>query len=143
MRETDGQLSEMVIRPKEIMSSDGTEDPVYNEFEMAYVYCYDESSQYFVSLSRCTSDELPEIMVLDQRCYKTGDLNVELKMNELRISMPPALAELLDGIAFYRIQYNFSREKLDALHSALGVVFRDGSHGVYTASFRMLGGTTP
>lgn len=124
-------LPTKVIQTQDLRTSDGTEDPIYNEFEMAYVYCEDDETGYCLSLSRCRSQELVGVMVLDQKCYNTRDLTVILSRDELRVQLSPAVADALDGIADYQVPLAITNKQFVALAAALSVLFQGGGRGTY------------
>lgn len=125
----------MVIYTRKLHTSDGTQDPVYNEFKMAYVYCEDDETKYCLSLSRCLPDELVQVMVLDQKCCNTREIAVELSQEQLRLSLSPAVAADLDGIAEYLVPLSVTNEQLGNLDAALVTIFQGGHRGKYDRLF--------
>lgn len=121
----------MLIRALEIRMSDGTMDPAYDEFEMAYVYCEDAESGYCVSLSRCRPDRHIEVMVRDQKCLKSNQVEVELTPTRLRILLSASLAKKLEGIAEYEVQLKLRRKQLRDLDRSLAVIFQRCKPGQY------------
>ncbi|WP_232452167.1 hypothetical protein [Burkholderia ubonensis] len=65
---------------------------------MAYLYCSDVQSGYCFSLSRFPADTSIEIMVIDERNFKVGDLaSVQFSGHSIHVVIDARTAAHLDG----------------------------------------------
>ena len=96
--------------------------------DLAHVLFEDENG-YCLSVSRFPDeDDLVEVMVYDQIAHKTADVEVELRRDQLRLTLSDAAAAELDGTGEYVVPLSATAEKLAKLDEALKVIF-DGKHG--------------
>ena len=96
--------------------------------DLAHVL-FEEESGYCLSVSRFPhEDDLVEVMVYDQIAHKTGDVEVELRPHQFRLTLSEAAAAELDGTTEYVVPLAASAEQLAELDEALRVIF-DGKHG--------------
>ena len=98
--------------------------------ELAFAYCVDESG-FCLSLSRFPTDELVEMMVIDQLTYQTREVAVELSREQLRVILSPTAAAALGGITEYLVPLTASDDELRELDAALSVIFECGGRGQY------------
>jgi hypothetical protein len=101
-----------------------------DDYEMAFVYCFDREKDYCFSLSRFPQENEIEIMVRDQINYKVNDLSVELRGSTLSVSIDQLLAAQLDGHATYTISLIETDDaEKEHLRDALRKIF-EGKHGL-------------
>lgn len=111
----------MILQTNGIASS--PKDPDYGD--MAFVYCVGPGGwgSYCVSLSRPPDESLIEVMVRDQTVHRTSEVSVELWPDKLNVKLSPAAAYRLDNITEYEVRFPPSAKEVEALHSALTVIF--------------------
>lgn len=96
--------------------------------DLAHVVFEDEDG-YCLSVSRFPDeDDLVEVMVYDQIAHRTGDVGVELRSDQFRLTLSEAAAAELDGTTEYVVPLAASPEQFAELDRALRVIF-DGKHG--------------
>ena len=96
----------------------------YNEkYNMAYMYCYDESKRYCFSLSRFPEGEEIEVMVLDQVNLKVDDLSVEFDSRQLVVQLEKNVADRLDGHDQYIIDVVLTEDEDLILRETLYKIF--------------------
>ncbi len=117
-----------------IFETDGFSTSTGDDECLAYVYCTDKNG-YCLSLARQLEDDLVEVMVNDQINHKTREIVVELKSNELRVSLSPGAALCLDRVAEYRVSLKVDSSELQELDAALTVIFEGGNRGRYVRFF--------
>ena len=90
---------------------------------------FEDHSGYCLSVSRFPDgDDLVEVMVYDQIAHKTGDVEVELRREQFRLTLSEAAAAELDGTTEYVVPLSATPEQVAQLDRALQVIF-DGKHG--------------
>ena len=110
--------------PDGFQTATGGED----DEDLAQALCEDEDG-YCLSVSRFgDEDDLVEVMVQDQIACKTGDVEVELRPDQFRLTLSEAAAAELDGVTEYVVPLSATAEELARLDEALQVIF-DGKHG--------------
>ena len=110
--------------PDGFQTATGTEP----DEDLAHVLCEDVSG-YCLSVSRFPAeDDLVEVMVYDQIAHKTGDVQVELRADEFRLTLSDEAAPALDGTTEYVVPLSATSEQLTRFDQALKVIF-DGKHG--------------
>lgn len=116
----------MVIRTKGFATSVGGRE----EDELACAYCVDESG-YCLSVCRLPSENLVEVMVVDQLNHKTREVTVELSRQELRLRLSAEAAARLDGITEYLVPLAATDTEWRQLDAALTVIFAGADGGEY------------
>ena len=96
--------------------------------DLAHVL-FEDDAGYCLSVSRFPDeDDLVEVMVSDQIAHKAGDVEVELRPDQFRLTLSEQTAAELDGTTEYVVPLSATAEELAKLDEALKVIF-DGKHG--------------
>jgi len=106
-------------------------DPFY---EMALIYCFDESKNYCFSLTRRPESKEIEIMVVDQVNERVDTLAVDLYRNQIQAKIPPEPAKKLDGHEKYIIEFQVDDLEFKNISAALEKIF-DGKPGLTVHDF--------
>ncbi len=106
-------------------------DPFY---EMALIYCFDESQNYCFSLTRRPESQEIEIMVVDQVNERVDTLAVDLYRNQIQANIPSEPAKKLDGHEKYTIEFQVGDLEFKNISAALEKIF-DGKSGLTVHDF--------
>lgn len=97
--------------------------PYDTDYDMAYVYGFDEAKNYCFSLSRFPHSEHIEVMVVDQLVSHVDDLTISVTHNLMTATLDEKTAISLDGYHHYDLHFALTPPERARLINSLQQIF--------------------